>query len=178
MSSALRSAPVSLPPALSSPVPVRARAPKRRKPARPAPPQKPLDFFSQQAHALLTELFIKRAERWQADRLPPMYFYPRDSMPLWGDYAKHRCSGTTLRVARQGLLYESLSVDLERGLRLLTLAWTPQGTTTDGHDLEEWRLSLAGVLWRIGQLFRELTRRKVEERAREVVRLAMETLWQ
>jgi hypothetical protein len=56
--------------------------------------------------------------------------------------------------------------------------WTAQGKTADGHNPEEWRLSLAGVLWRVGQLYRELARRKGEEEAREIVRLAMETLWQ
>jgi hypothetical protein len=156
----------------------RGRGAKRRKPARPPRPQAPADFFSSETYALLVDLLASRAQRWLVDRLPPLYFYPRDSVPLWGDYAQHRCSGTTLRAVGRRLLCESLCVDLERGLRLLTLPWTAQGTTPDGHGPEEWRLSLAGVLWRVGQLYRELARRSGEEGAREIVRLAMETLWQ
>jgi hypothetical protein len=65
----------------------------------------------------------------------------------------------------------------ERGLRLLTLEWTPHGKTADGHTAEEWRVVLSGVLCRVGQLYRELKRRKGEDKAREVLRLAMDTLW-
>lgn len=68
-------------------------------------------------------------------------------------------------------------MDLERGLRLLTLPRTQHGQITDGHSAEEWHAALAGVLWRIGQLYRELARRKGDEQAREIVRLAMDTLW-
>ncbi|HEY7357250.1 MAG TPA: hypothetical protein VH590_12315 [Ktedonobacterales bacterium] len=164
--------------AVASRAPVRspARASARR-PARPAPPQKPADFFTQEARALLADLLASRAQQWQMDSAPPVYYYARDSVPLWGDYARHRCSGTTLRAVGRWLLCESLCVDLERGLRLLTLPWTPQGTTTDGHEPEEWHAALAGVCWRIGQLFRELARRQGEGQAREVLRLAMDTLW-
>jgi hypothetical protein len=62
-------------------------------------------------------------------------------------------------------------MDLERGLRLLSLRWAADGLTSDGHAPEEWRLSLAGVLWRVGQVYRELARRKGEAEARETIRL-------
>ncbi len=88
-----------------------------------------------------------------------------------------RCSGTTLRIARQRILYECLCMDLERGLRLLSLPWTEQRTAADGHKLDEWRAALSGVLWRIGQIYRELTRRKGIEQAQEALRLAIDTLW-
>jgi hypothetical protein len=160
-----------------SPARASVRRPGRRRPARPALPQKPADFFSQEARALLADLLASRAHQWQMDSMPPVFYYARDSVPLWGDYAGHRCSGTTLRAVGRRLLCESLCVDLERGLRLLTLKWTPQGQTTDGHEPEEWHAALAGVCWRIGQLFRELSRRQGEARAHEVLRLAMDTLW-
>ncbi|HEY7357195.1 MAG TPA: hypothetical protein VH590_12035 [Ktedonobacterales bacterium] len=162
--------------ALNIPAPARARAVGRRKP-RPPRPQKPADFFSAQAQALLTDLLASRAHLWRMDSEPPVYYYPRDSVPLWGDFARHRCSGTILRLARYGLLCESLCVDLERGLRLLTLPRTQRGQIADGHSAEEWHTALAGVLWRVGQLYRELARRKGDEQAREIVRLAMDTLW-
>ena len=160
-------------------VPARARGcPKtQRKPARPAPPRIPEDFFSKEAHALLTDLLITRAQRWQAEGAPPIYYYGRDSEPLWDAAASHRCSGTTLRRARQAVLYESLAVDLERGLRLLTLDWTQEHTAREGRSVEAWRAALSGVLWRVGQLLREFTRRKGAERAREVLRLVINTLW-
>jgi hypothetical protein len=82
----------------ASRAPARSRA--RRKPARPAPPRIPEDFFSQEAHALLTNLLITRAQRWQAEGAPPIYYDGRDSEPLWDATASHRCSGTTLRQAR------------------------------------------------------------------------------
>ncbi len=157
--------------------PARARAASRRKVTRPPQPQNPADFFSAQARALLADLLASRAHQWQMDSAPPVYYYPRDSVPLWGDFARHRCSGATLRLARYRLLCESPCVDLERGLRLLTLPWTQHGTTADGHSAEEWHAALAGVLWRVGQLYRELARRKGDEQAREIVRLAMDTLW-
>lgn len=160
-----------------APARVRGCARARRKPLRPAPPRVPEDFFSQEAHALLTDLLVTRAQRWQTDGEPPIYYYGRDSEPLWDESASHRCSGTTLRRAGQAVLYESLAVDLERGLRLLTLAWAPEGRTTEGHNVEAWRAALAGVLWRVGQLVREFTRRKGAERAREVLRLVIDTLW-
>jgi hypothetical protein len=89
------------------------RGAKRRKPARPPRPQTPVDFFSSETYALRVDLLASRAQRWLADRLPPLYFYPRDSVPLWGDYAQHRCSGTTLRAVGRRLLCESLCVDLD-----------------------------------------------------------------
>jgi hypothetical protein len=75
------------------------------------------------------------------------------------------------------VLYESLAVDLERGLRLLTLDWTTDRTTREGHSSEAWRAALSGVLWRVGQLVREFTRRKGAEKAREVLRLVIDALW-
>jgi hypothetical protein len=95
---------------------------------------------------------------------------------MWDEYALHRCSGTTLRIARQSTLYEGLCLDLERGLRLLTLAWSMEDSTIGGHKPEEWRTVLSGVLWRVGQVYRELKRRKGEDRAPHVLRLAMKTL--
>ena len=109
--------------------------------------------------------------------MPPLYFYGRNSEPVWGEAAQQRCSGTTLRIAGKRVLYESLSMDLERGLRLLTLPWTPEEKTTDGHTSAEWRAALAGVFWRIGQHHREFARRMGEARACELLREVMETLW-
>lgn len=59
----------------------RARAAARRNP-RPPQPQKPADFFSAQAQALLTDLLASRAHQWRMDSEPPIYYYPRDSVPL------------------------------------------------------------------------------------------------
>jgi hypothetical protein len=154
-----------------------ARKTSRRKRARPAPPQTPNDFFSQQAQKLLSDLWATRAVRWQGEGAPPLYFYGRDSEPMWDADAQHRCSGTTLRIARKGTLYECLCIDLERGLRLLTLDWTQGDKPVDGYEVEEWRRALAGVCWRVGQVYRELVRRKGEDEAQEVLRRAMETLW-
>ena len=119
----------------------------------------------------------RSAAAWQADSTPPVYFYGRDSEPLWGEVAGQRCSGTTLRIAGKRVLCESLCMDLERGLRLLTLPWTKDGKTADGHSPEAWQAALAGVCWRIGQLYREFVRRKGEAEAQEKLRLAMDTLW-
>ncbi len=179
MSSALLPAPVSPPPspAPAAPIRARARAARRRKAARPPRPQTPADLFPPEAYALLVDLLAARAKAWQWDTMPPVFYYGRDSEPLWGDYALHRCSGATLHSIRKSLLYESLCVDLERGLRLLTLKWTARDTTADGHTSEEWRLSFSGVLWRLGQLYREVARRQGQARALEVLRLAMDTLW-
>lgn len=159
-------------------VPARARGctKARRKPLRPAPPRIPEDFFSKEAHALLTELLVTRARRWQTEGAPPIYYCGRDSEPMWDESACHRCSGTTLRIAGARPLYESLAVDLERGLRLLTLDRAPEGHATEGHSLEAWHMALAGVLWRVGQILREFVRRKGEAGAQEVLRLVMNTL--
>jgi hypothetical protein len=162
---------------LSAPAPHAVRCAPRGKVARPPQPRTPGDFFTREAHALLTQLLIARAERWQADSLPPMHFYGRESEPVWGNVAQQRCAGTTLRIAGKRVLCESLCMDLERGLRLLTLHWTPENTTAEGHTPGEWQAALAGVLWRVGQHYRELARRKGHEQARELIRLAMETLW-
>ena len=126
---------------------------------------------------MLIEVFSIRAARWKADSLPPLYFYGRESEPHWDDLAQQRCSGTTLRIAGKRVLYECLSMDLERGLRLLTLRWAHERRTSEGHTLEAWQTALAGVLWRMGQVYREFVRRKGEEEARETVRLTMNTLW-
>src|SRR5262249_49623634 len=125
----------------------RPNAATRHRPARPPQPRTPGDFFTTAAQTLLTQLFIERAERWQQDSLPPMSFYGRESEPHWNDVAQQRCSGTALRIAGKRVLCESLCMDLERGPRLLALRWTADGLTSDGHTSEEWRLSLAGVLW-------------------------------
>jgi hypothetical protein len=157
-----------------------ARARTRRKAKRPPrfAPRTPEDFFSPEAHALLTELLITQAQRWQGEGAPPIFYYGRESEPLWGEYAQHRCSGTTIRIAGRDILCECLCMDLERGVRLLTLEWTDaENLTADGHTLEAWRLALSGVFWRIGQLYREWVRRKGEASAQETLRLAMKTLW-
>ena len=88
-----------------------------------------------------------------------------------------RCSGTTLRIARQRILYECLSHGPGARAAPADAALGERRPTTDGHKLEEWRAALSGVLWRIGQLYRELTRRKGIEQARETARLAIDTLW-
>ena len=126
---------------------------------------------------MLAQLFIERAEHWQQDSQPPMYFYGRESESVWNELAQQRCSGTTLRIAGRRVLCECLCMDLERGLRLLTLRWPADGLTSDGHTPEEWRLALAGVFWRVGQVYRELARRKGEAEAHAIIRLAMQTLW-
>ena len=146
--------------------PARARAATRRKAPRPPPPRIPADFFDPQAYTLLFEVFSIRAARWKADSLPPLYFYGRESEPHWDDLAQQRCSGTTLRIAGKRVLYECLSMDLERGLRLLTLRWAHARLASEGHTLEAWQTALAGVLWRVGQVYREFVRRKGEEEAR------------
>jgi hypothetical protein len=126
---------------------------------------------------LLSDLLKTRAQSWKEDWLQPVYYYGRDSEPLWGADAGQRCSGTTLRVARRHTICVCLCMDLERGLRLLTLAWTPEGDTADGHSSKEWRAALAGVCWRLGQLLREVTRRWGEAEAKNMLRLALDTLW-
>src|SRR5262249_51794342 len=57
-------------------------------------------------------------------------------------------------------LCEEASADLERGLRLLTLPRTAEGHTLEGHRFSEWCAALAGVFWRVGQVYRELARRE------------------
>ena len=137
----------------------------------------PVDFFDTAAHRVLTEMLVTRAARWQTDGAPPLFFYTRDSEPTWDESAQQRCAGTTLRIASRYVLCEGLCMDLERGLRLLTLTWTEKKTTTDGHSVEEWRSALSGVFGRIGQHYRELVRREGADGARETLRLAINTLW-
>src|ERR1051326_5121006 len=70
-------------------------------------PRTPEEFFSPDAYALVRQLFVDRAACWQADSMPPLYFYGRESEPVWGEVAQQRCSGTTLCIARLRILYES-----------------------------------------------------------------------
>ncbi len=155
-----------------------ARRAKRSVSTRPPQPRQPEDFFDDEALALLHDLLSHRARSWQRDPLPPVFFYGRDSEPQWGAYASVRCSGTTLRIAPKTVLYHGVAMDLERGLRLLTMTWTEKNTTTEGgHSAGEWRAALAGVLWRVGQHYREFVRRWGQERARDILRLSMEALW-
>ncbi|HEU5369515.1 MAG TPA: hypothetical protein VFU69_13670 [Ktedonobacterales bacterium] len=155
---------------------VRARARTLRKHPRPPQPRIPEDFFSAEAHALLTRLLVERAERWQTDGAPPVFYYGRESEPVWGDLAQTRCSCTTLRRIGKHLLYDSLCMDLERGLRLFILPWTEE-RDEPGQTVEARRLALAGALWRVGQHYREIARRKGAEAAQHILRLAMDTLW-
>jgi hypothetical protein len=156
--------------------PVRPKASAHRQGTRLPQPRIPQDFFAPADYALLTDLLITRAAHWQAEGAPPIFYYGRDSEPIWGDFASHRCSGTTLRIAGLSILYDSFCLELERGLRLLTLTWQDARTTQEGQPCEAWRVALAGVFWRVGQLYREVTRRKGVEQAREVLRLAINTL--
>ena len=89
-----------------------------------------------------------------------MFYYGRDSEPVWGDHAHYRCSGTILHIAGQGVLREGMGIDLERALRLLTVEWRPDGKTVDGWESNDWRAALASIFWRIGQHYREFARRK------------------
>jgi hypothetical protein len=136
----------------------------------------PEDFFSAQGQALLADLLARRAAAWQRDE-KPLYFYGEKSTPQWGEEAGRRWPGRTLRCAKRWALCEHLSLDLERGLRLLALARTDEGKTSDGHTATEWRGALAGVLWRLGQVYRELARREGEAGAQSILRLAMNALW-
>jgi hypothetical protein len=155
----------------------RSSARPRRKTPRPAPPQTPEALFSAQGHAFISDALLRRAARWKADDLAPVYFYGRDSEPLWGEDAVRRVSGTTLHIACKFVLCEGLSMDLERMLRLLTLPWEGRDKTADGHTSTEWRAALAGTLWRIGQHYREFVRRKGEAGAQELVEVLMSMLW-
>jgi hypothetical protein len=166
----------------SQPAPQPARLPRRgtstrRKAKRPAPPQTPEALFSAQGHAFISDVLVARAARWKADDLAPVYFYGRDSEPLWGEDAVRRVSGTTLHIASKWVLCEGLSMDLERILRLLTLPWENRDKTADGHSAPEWHAALAGTLWRIGQHYREFVRRKGEAGAQELVQVLMSMLW-
>ena len=167
-----------LPPLVRPRLP-RAAPAKRRKAPRPPQPRMPDDFFSAQAldlaHRAAEASAPPAGRRIRCRRCTSI---GRESEPHWGDVAQQRCSGTTLRIAGKRVLYESLSMDLERGLRLLTLAWTPEGMTADGHTLRglargAGRASSGGS----GRYHREFVRRKGEEEAREAVRLTMNTLW-
>ncbi len=121
---------------------------------------------------------MERAERWQNDWLRPLHFYGRNSEPLWDEYAQQRIAGTTLRIAGRRVIIDSLSIDIERALRLLTLPWQEETRSLDGHDPEAWRVGLAGALWRIGQLYRECARRWSAERAQALLVQIMDSLWQ
>jgi hypothetical protein len=143
----------------------------------PPQPQTPRDFFDAEAYHLLTTMLMQRAESWQNDWLRPVYFSGRDSEPRWDEYAQQRIAGTTLRVAGRKVFVDSLSMDLERALRLLTLPWDEATRTLDGHDPEAWRAGLAGAFWRIGQLYRELTRRKGAAWAQALLAQIIDALW-
>ncbi|HLW03779.1 MAG TPA: hypothetical protein VKT82_34350 [Ktedonobacterales bacterium] len=162
---------------LAAPARSAPRPKKRRKRARPPQPQTPRDFFDDDAHKLLTRLLIDRAASWQNDWLRPLHFYGHNSEPLWDEYAHKRLSGTTVRIAGRRVFIESLSLDLERALRLLTLPWHEETQTIDGHDPEDWRAGLAGALWRIGQLYREWARRTGAEQAQALLVQIMDSLW-
>jgi|SRR6185437_14584446 len=153
------------------------RSGKRRKVTRPPQPRTPEDFFSPEAHARLSDLLARRAKSWKEDWLKPVYYYGRDSEPLWDECATRRIAGTTLRIAGRRVLVDGVSMDLERVLRLLTLTWADKKKTTDGHTSDEWRVAFSGALWRIGQHHREFARRWGEAQAQEVMRLAIEALW-
>ena len=153
------------------------RAQKRGKRPRPPQPQTPRDFFDPDAYHLLTTLLIERAESWQNDWMRPLYFSGRDSEPCWDDYARLPIAGTTLRIANRKVFVDSLSLDLERILRLLTLPCDDAARTLDGHDPEAWRVGLAGAFWRVGQLYRELRRRKGAEWARAFLAQTIDALW-
>lgn len=137
----------------------------------------PRDFFDATAQEMLTKLLMDRAESWQNDWLHPLYFYGRNSEPLWDDDAQRHLSGTTLRIAGRRVLIDCFSLDLERALRLLTLPWQEETRSIDGHTPEDWRAGLAGALWRIGQLYRECVRRWNAERAQALLVQIMDSLW-
>src|ERR1051326_5208984 len=101
------STPRVAPSAAASPSRPTASPRKRRAPPRPPRPRPPEEFFSPDAYALVRQLFVDRAACWQADSMPPLYFYGRESEPVWGEVAQQRCSGTTLCIARLRILYES-----------------------------------------------------------------------
>src|ERR1041385_2348986 len=84
----------------------------------------PADFFSAQTQALLVSLLAQRAASWQRQSGPPIYFYGCQSTLHWGAEARRRWEGKSLRRATGWRLREELSVDLERGLRLLTMPRT------------------------------------------------------
>ena len=112
------SASLALPPARGLlPLPLSVLAVPRREKPRSSRPRVPEDFFSAEAQALLADLLARRAAAWQADDTAPLYFYGQHSAPLWGEEAAQRCSGRRLRAAKRWALCESLSLELERGLR-------------------------------------------------------------
>ena len=154
-----------------------SRSRKRRKVTRPPQPQRPEDFFSPDADACLSELLAQRAKSWKEDWLKPLYFHGCDSEPLWDESATRRIAGTTLRSAGRRVLIVGVSMDLERVLRLLTLSWVDKKNTADGHTSDEWRVGMAGALWRIGQHHREFTRRWGEARAQALLAQIIDALW-
>jgi hypothetical protein len=152
----------------------KTRASARRKKAPRFRPRAPEDFFSVEAWRLLTDELKTRAREWQVDGLPLLFSYGPDSEPEWDDFAYHRCS-SVIYIASQATLRESMGIDLERVLRLLTLPWGPDGKTIGGRESGEWRAVLASTFWRIGQVYRELTRRK-GAKALDVLREEIERL--
>ena len=168
---------LSTPAASAAPARPTTRARKRRKLTRPPQPQRPEDFFSPDAHAVLSELLTQRAKSWKEDWLKPLYFHGCDSEPLWDESATRRIAGTTLRSAGRRVLVVGVSMDLERVLRLLTLPWADQKHTADGHTSDEWRVGMAGALWRIGQHHCEFARRWGQERAQALMAQIIDALW-
>lgn len=166
-------------PTPAAPLPPPADQPKKaRKRTRARTPRIPADFFDEQGYKLVRDLFSMRGDCWQRDRYDKVYFFKEGSAPQWGEQASYRCSGHVLRWADFQVLFNSLSLDLERGLRLLDMTWTEQNVTTEGHHTwEEWRASLEGVLWRVGQHYREFTRRWGPEEACRKLTLMMEATW-
>ena len=152
-----------------SPAPAVVRPPACSPATRPRVPE---GFFSAEAQALLVGMLTQRAAFWQRQSDPPIYFYGCQSTLLWGAEAARRWERRSLRRAKRWTLCEELSVDLERGLRLLTLE-----RTAEGHTLGEWREALAGVLWRVGQIYRELARHEGEAGAQTTLLLAIDALW-
>ena len=105
-----------------------------------------------------------------------MPFFWGDSEPQWGEEAQRRCPGTILRQMRQKSLRLLLSMELERALRLLLVTWESADLTTDGHTSLERQASLAGALGRVGQVCRELARRRSETWAMEMARDLLDAL--
>ena len=116
------------------------------------------------------------ALRWQEYDLPFVPFFWGDSDPIWGEAAHRRCPATILRQMRQHSLRLLLSMELERALRLLLLPWTPDDVTPDGHTTVERQEALSGTLGRVGQVCRELARRRSEDWAMQMAREVLDAL--
>lgn len=156
---------------------VSRRAPRRSQSApRAIYPPTPLGMLSEAAQLLLMDLLAACALRWQEYDLPFVPFFWDDSAPLWGEAALRRCLSTILRQMRMQSLRVLLGMELERALRLLLVTWTPDDLTPDGHTPLERQEALAGALGRVGQVCRELTRRRGETGAMQIAREVLEAL--